>query len=218
MTSQAYQRREAAIRHEEIRELVYEVVKTELIALFPLLHLTSIDDGVIDEIGNWRKAWLKQDIDRKPKWDCVLEWRRIARREKRFEVAIWSHDRLCGVAFGRISRRRIVANIHFLESTPVNNPFRSGIGRIAARCLVRLAQELGCERVAIVHPVSSLIDFYRKMGFTQEDWKNKKLVKLWNQLSIVSSMLSDPAWNQALEVNPAPSALAQVVDSIGSLD
>lgn len=178
MTTRAYQRREAAIRHGKIRELTCEIVEQIFSAEAPALQLRDTEDEDLEAVRRWRDAWPLHLIAIKPNWDWEIERRKIIRREARLDLAICDGGDLYGIALGRVSRRRVVATIHFMEKNPVASPLEDLIGPICTVYLEELAKQLGCREICIDRPVEALLDYYRALGFNRSIVKGRRVVRL----------------------------------------
>jgi hypothetical protein len=109
-------------------------------------------------------------------WEYIAK--KFRRRPRRVELAIWFDGTLCGIACGRVSNRRIVASIHYLQSNPVEHPLNGYIAPISTLFLDTMAILAGCSESSIQNPVPGLIDFYKKLGYVKEQTKGKKIKSL----------------------------------------
>lgn len=113
-----------------------------------------------------------------PDWDWKVLWNDFSNKACRVDVAVWVDDSLYGLAIGRVSRRRVVATIHYLQRSPLIPQPGISLGRVATAFLIALAEELGCKEIAVDRPLEALIDYYKNLGFTREVRKGKRIVKL----------------------------------------
>lgn len=79
---------------------------------------------------------------------------------------------------GKISEKRIVASIHYLQRTPVNNPLEGEIGKIAVSYLDALSDIIGCKETSIEKPTPALLSYYKNMKFTKIVTKSNVIVRL----------------------------------------
>lgn len=142
------------------------------------VRLTEIDDAALEA---WRQSWR----GRHPSGDGGWNWERIVRplhrRPSAFHVAIWSGDRLCGLAAGRMSAKRRddvrhTISVHYMEADP--NPARPLVGLITflvIRSAEAYARRLGASRIRLVEPLRGVLHLYLNFGFMVA-WKGKKPV------------------------------------------
>ncbi|WP_369348367.1 hypothetical protein [Stenotrophomonas sp. JAG2] len=178
MATRAYQRREAAFRHSEIRELTCSIVEALFATEAPQLELRDTEDHDLLAVQDWRDSWPEAMVHIKPNWEWEIERRKIIRREARLDLAICSGETLQGIALGRVSRRRVVATIHFMERNPSRNPFEDLVGPICVTYLEELAKLLRCKEICIDRPVEALLDYYAALGFSRAIRKGRRIVRL----------------------------------------
>ena len=176
-------RMQAELRYRDIRQQVYRIVETELRTLEPAVALTEISEAVLRQTDTWCSLYPSSRLTHKPGWS----WRRVVekfrRRPKRIEVALW-HDKLvCGLAVGRVSDKRVIATIHFVESLPVANPLKGKVVPFLARFLEAVSVNLGCETVSIEQPATELIPYYSFLGFTRIVKKSGRVLRQVKRLS-----------------------------------
>ena len=152
---------------EGARVLVLEVVQKELPAA-SLLVLTDINDAALAEaMSKWPRFW---------DWHSVVA--RYRRKPRRVELAIWSSSELCGLAVGQVSPSRVVASIHYLQAAPKGHPLQGNIALIATRFLEAFGVMIGAEKVALERPESSLVDFYKGLGYSETKIKKSGCVAI----------------------------------------
>ncbi|WNV05891.1 hypothetical protein RP726_05625 [Candidatus Methylospira mobilis] len=91
---------------------------------------------------------------------------------------------VCGLALGRISDKRVVATIHFIEGNPSPHQLKGKIVPIATRYLEVLAVYLGIREISIENPVPDLIEYYKESGFVRENTKGKRVIRLLKKIII----------------------------------
>ncbi|UNW12062.1 hypothetical protein MP631_18600 [Xanthomonas phaseoli pv. phaseoli] len=145
---------------------------------FPEVRLTEIDGRARTEANSWMIPVKSPTTAKVPDWDWKDLWKEFSNKACRVDVAVWVNDSLYGLAIGRVSRRRVLATIHYLQRSPLMPQSGISLGRIATAYLVALAEQLGCSEVAVDRPLDELIGYYKNLGFTKEVRKGKKIVKL----------------------------------------
>ncbi len=170
-------------RHEVYRETESDLLQ----ALGLAVKLGPITDDVAKQAASW--LYPKGRKDHSPGWHWAKEARRIKRRPRRLEAAIWwiedgITDVLCGLVIGRISNNRVMATIHFLESSPSqNNPLAGKVAQIAIRYMELHAVATNCSIIGISNPAPDLIAFYKKtLRATRQITKGEKITRLERNL------------------------------------
>jgi hypothetical protein len=138
----------------------------------------SVPDVRLAEIGPEALAaaalWQKRVVNWN--WDDLV--RKLRRRPRRIELAIWVDPVLCGLAIGKISDRRVTARIDRIERSPEATQLVGLIGEIATSYLDVLGTLAGCRESVIVSPAPGLVAFYKELGYTKEMIKRGKLIGL----------------------------------------
>lgn len=81
---------------------------------------------------------------------------------KRFEVAIWHDERLCGLALGKPSKGTSHNAIYLMEGSPIKHPLNALITRIVIEVGTAYAMALGKEYLRLVDPLEKMIKVYTK--------------------------------------------------------
>lgn len=170
----------AVFRQCEIREkylAIYKESFDEVItylekagALEPgVLRLTTIDD-------NATRAWKSQWKGRSRKhahgaWDWQNLVSKRARSCKRFDVAVWGEDVLCGLSVGKLTRGKKTVRMDYLEACPTAHPLEKRITMIVVAVALSVAKKVGAQHVAIFNPIKDkeekVLKHYQSYGFTQ---------------------------------------------------
>lgn len=154
-----------------LRQQARDLLQSYILAIAPPeTVLTDINDEALDQADRWGGF----------SWGYIA--RKFRRRPRRMELAIWFKGELCGIACGRVSNRRVVASIHYLEGNPRAHPLKGLIAPIATRFLDTVGILLGCSETSIQNPVAELVDFYKYLGYVKENTKGKKLMRLNKKL------------------------------------
>ncbi len=160
---------EALQRYAHLRRLAYDL--TERVAhptAAARVRLTDIDPHALDA---WRRTWRHSHPLRYGGWDWDGLVGRVRRRPSAFQVAIWSGNALCGLAVGRVSRRRPsgrrhTISVHFLEGSPhADHPLRGQVARIALTAADAYGRELGATRLRLLDPLPGVFRLYEELGF-----------------------------------------------------
>lgn len=172
-------------KHSDVRQRACALVEAALADEFPQIRLTEIDAKARTQANSWfaEARLYGASTAQVPNWDWNQLHRRISERARHVELAVWHNDLLYGMAVGRVSRRRVVAAIHYLQRSPIASLPDVSLGRIATAFLVAVANEWGCREVAVDSPFKQLIGYYKSLGFTKEIVKGKRVVRLVYPLS-----------------------------------
>jgi hypothetical protein len=126
-------------------------------------------------IEAWKSQWTgvrsRDEPDGGWDWESI---RTLFRRDpKRFEVAVWSHDKLCGLAVGTLNKTATVVEV--LEGHPdPTHPLRGEVLLIVLQAATTYAQRTGRPEVWLMEPAEGLIHLYEKLGFSLETPKRGK--------------------------------------------
>jgi hypothetical protein len=96
-------------------------------------------------------------------------WRDMAgdyRRNEpsRFEVAVWSGEVLCGLAFGKL--RLGYCGADYIEGSPVPaHPLRGSVLSAVLTALTAYAVALGRPEIRLIDPLPALVPRYKALGF-----------------------------------------------------
>lgn len=158
-------------RYADARRVAYDAVTAQVIrdGIAPAsLRLTDIDARALSA---WEEDWRGRSRFHAGGWD----WRRIClplhRRPSAFHCAIWSADRLCGLAAGRVSARRAggvrhTLSVYFLESVPDRDqPLRGQVALLALTAAEAYGRALGASRLRLIDPLPGVLMLYVDLGF-----------------------------------------------------
>ncbi len=157
-----------------IRYRVYKTVERELQYLFQkTIMLTSIDEKALKY---WQKIWVPQNYRYPPSggWDWRDEITKVRQTiPKRFELAIWHDEKLCGLALGKPSKGTSHNAIYLMEGSPIKHPLNALITRIVLEVGMAYAIALDKEYLMLVDPLEKMIKVYTKRyGFEFRTAKN----------------------------------------------
>lgn len=98
-------------------------------------------------------------------WRATMRARRPKLRRP-FELAIWSGEHLCGLAYGAPSLRRQNLTIRALQGSPVaDHPLRRNILAIVHEVASMYGTALGCQELRFLKPLAGMLPFYERLGF-----------------------------------------------------
>ncbi|MGG6760233.1 UNVERIFIED_CONTAM: hypothetical protein ITH83_25335, partial [Salmonella enterica subsp. enterica serovar Weltevreden] len=94
-----------------------------------------------------------------------------ARSCKRFDVAVWGEDVLCGLSVGKLTRGKKTVRMDYLEACPTAHPLEKRITMIVVAVALSVAKKVGAQHVAIFNPIKDkeekVLKHYQSYGFTQ---------------------------------------------------
>lgn len=177
---------QALARYRDLRREVQQFVERESQELYEQgLRLTDITKEALDAADKWRNDYAGSQLTRRPGWDWEKTNARFSKRARKIEAALWFQDSLQGLAVGHISRGRLVATIHYMESRPVANPLKGTVAVIMTRFLELMATRLGCKMTSLENPVEALVDYYAKeLGYIQRVEKHNRVLRLQKPVSL----------------------------------
>lgn len=133
----------------------------------PIPLIPRLDDIGENALRFWREEWLSAppplDLGGGFAWDDIADW--LQRHSDRFEVAIWYHSTLCGLAGGLPSEGSDNLTIHFLERFFGENPLAKSIASLVMDAADSYARLLRKRRLKLKNPLSGTERIYRALGF-----------------------------------------------------
>lgn len=158
--------------YARLRRRAYDLVEREVLKagfVHVPLRITETDEHTV---AVWYAAWRGRHPTGYGNW----EWDRILakarRRPSAFHVALWSGETLCGLAVGRLSKRRLVGvrhtvSVHFMESShDAYHPLRGSVAALVIAAAEAYGREVQASRVRLVDPLPGVVRLYENYGFT----------------------------------------------------
>lgn len=177
---------DARERYEKIRSTSYKTATTlikDLYKNFQDIEIKQICENAINATNSWQSR-QHESFD----WNSLHQ--RFSKRAKRVDLAIWVNGQiLCGISLGKISRGKINATIHYLESAP-DNPLKGYVGAIATTYLMIYGELCQCKIVQIDKPVKALIDYYKELGFSREVSKKGNIIRLESSITAIREKIA----------------------------
>lgn len=131
------------------------------------LRLTDTDEATV---AAWRTSWRGGHPSGFGNWDWERILRRAWRRPSAFHVAVWGGDHLCGLAVGRLSKRRPLGvrhtlSLHYIESAHnERHPLRHCIAPLVIAAADSYGRLVGASRLRLIEPLPGLIWYYESWG------------------------------------------------------
>lgn len=160
----------AHMRYTKIRAALYETALPRIQELLrrrqsladpALVRLTPIN---AEALNAWYGDWPES-----PHPDANFPWPELAAKfrkcPRRFEVAVWHGDTLCGLCLGIPSRGMGSLTIRWLEGRPYAHPLRGYVALVALSLADQFADYLGNTWVRLKNPNSGAIPKYESLGF-----------------------------------------------------
>ncbi len=174
--------REKENRFWEYREAARLALTPQLAQMFPFnVVLTDINTEALRQAATWNSNPRTGSSSYVP-WDWGQLRISFARRQGRLELAIWVESNLCGLVLGKVSEKKVIASIHYMQKNPEENPLSGHVAEIASLYLDAFGLILGCKETAIRNPIDPLIDYYKQLGFTRVVKKKGKIICLERDL------------------------------------
>jgi hypothetical protein len=156
-------RQETIVRYDRYRSVAYGLVLARTAGLSGL-RLERIDGAALDF---WEKHWKPNWTRKKDygEWDWRLADDTF-QRDRRFEVAIWRDDLLCGLAVGGKPVRNQYARVDFMEGWPgAAHPLKGRILPLTAAVAAAYGLQVDAKRILFLNPYEALIPRYEKEKF-----------------------------------------------------
>jgi hypothetical protein len=150
-------------RYEQYRQESRIQAQAALPAKFKnTVKLSPIDQKAIIQSNLWEKSALRE-VD----WNWKLGHRIYSKRyPKRFELAIWYQNILCGLSLGRPSYAGSRLRLDFAERAPENCPIRGYVMQLTLLGAESYALSIGADEVRIMHPLNErLVNYYNRLGY-----------------------------------------------------
>ena len=151
----------AEARYARFRERAYRKAEDEIGLLSENGHLGPI---TMAALIRWLDTWapLRTGRERYGEWDWG-ELRQQYLMPKRFELAIWHGEDLCGLAIGTASDGNTLVSIRYLEGWPlVGHHFQGRVLQIIAVAVAAYGREIGAQKMRFVDPYEDLIPLYEE--------------------------------------------------------
>jgi hypothetical protein len=162
-------------RYQGKRDAVFDLTWTDLRNKVPVgcdLKVMPINEAAL---SYW--AALKRFDSLHPQggfpWDEI--YRQVHNKPKRFDVAIWDGQHLCGMACGMPSQGDFYLTVKWLEGflSPNGNGLKGMVAEIALTAAEHYAFLLEKKYVCIKHPLPGTTSLYRGFGFEQDTGKKR---------------------------------------------
>ena len=158
--------------YARLRRRAYDLVEREAFET-GLVHVPlRIAETDEHTVAVWRTSWRGGHPTGHGNW----EWDRILakawRRPSAFHVALWSGEHLCGLAVGRLSKRRLVGvrhtiSVHFIESShDARHPLRGNVAALSISASEVYGRLTGASRIRLIDPLPGIVRLYEDHGFT----------------------------------------------------
>ena len=135
----------------------------ELVCEFGAAELTGIDITALRQRAEWNGQ----------PWDWAAELNSLANDPRRFSLAIWHENVLCGLVAGKVSRSGKHVSVTLVEGNPdEKHPLKGAILKIAMLFGVALCEEHGANELRFVEPLTEVVPLYEGYGFSLETSQN----------------------------------------------
>jgi hypothetical protein len=154
----------SAAKYSQFRQLARDHAAARLAGQMPApLALRPIAPDALDEFD---RTWAIHPL-RIVQWpwrDMAADYRR--NWTDRFELAIWSGDRLCGLCLGKAANNRHHIALRFLEASPdPSHPLKGAVALAAFEAANAYGIVLGADYLYLMDPLPGTLARYLAMGF-----------------------------------------------------
>ena len=160
--------KQAEDKYESIREYA-RLITLELIP-YAEKHAISLE-GINHKAILKFKIW-QHSPERMVHWEWGIgaaDYRK--RYPKRFEMATWYHNTLCGLTLGRPTTGGSRMRLDFVERRPGINPLKGKIAAISLTAIEVYARLIDAHEVRIMNPDENLLDYYSSFGYSTKLFK-----------------------------------------------
>jgi len=157
--------------YARLRLSAYALVQADALASGMVCVPLRLADCTAHTLAVWRRTWIGPHPSGWGRWDWEPMLRRAWRHPASFHLAIWSGDRLCGLAVGRVSDRnphgaRTAVCIDYLEGTHDRpHPLQGSVAILATSAAHAYGHVLGASVVRLSDPLPGVIGLYTRLGF-----------------------------------------------------
>lgn len=164
--------RRVSIRYAQYRALAFDRVRALALSLGVAswkLRFTEIDANALEA---WHTQWIMPGLKRRSGWDWDSLAAKFGRRPSDFRLALWSGAELCGLAVGRLSKRRAsgrrnTVSLRFMEGSPrQGHPLKSRVAVLVFAAAEEYGRAFGASRLRLMHPLPEVLALYTNLGFS----------------------------------------------------
>ena len=149
-------------QYQGVRDAVYEF--TEQAFSQHALSLSGISWSDAVQADAWR--WGNPEKGACWQWKMLYQTYTSRKGFMRFDLAIKSGGRLCGLCYGIQSKRKLILKLHALSGAPSNDRLKGKILPIVLYAANAYARLLGAEQIWLCNPVSAgVVKLYGEFGF-----------------------------------------------------
>ena len=150
---------EAEARNQSAARRALREAQDAVIEYWAAGNLTSIDATALRQ----RESWNGQA------WDWQEALNEISKDPRRFSLAIWQGDTLCGLALGKVGRSGKHVSVALMEGNPdEKHPLKGNVIKIVMAFGIALCREHGARELRFVNPLPAVIPLYEAYGFALE--------------------------------------------------
>ncbi|MBP0018954.1 MAG: hypothetical protein J7647_15575 [Cyanobacteria bacterium SBLK] len=150
-------------------DAVFEYVEGEFTRILDKpVRLSRIDDVALTAWSNtWKSNSDRELLNGSLSWIEKKQYNDKQYPEKRrFDVAVWSQDELCGLSLGYLSKDSTYHAIHYLEeSLLLTQPLKGYILNIILVVGMEYAKLMRKKYLRLIEPNLELIEVYKNLGF-----------------------------------------------------
>lgn len=157
--------REKRLAHfAELRGVAYAAATSEL-QLTVHARLVSINQEALNAwTSDWRPRHAVTPL--RGGWNWGEDAASYMREADAFHLAIWSNQKLCGLAVGAPTKGHKSLVIHAFEGSPdPTHPLKGSILALVLEAADAYARVLGATRLRLHWPALELIPTYQRLGF-----------------------------------------------------
>lgn len=157
----------AHLRYQGFRDAAYDVTWNQFspkVAASCNLKIMPFDERALTF---WQaiKHFRATHPDGGLPWDAI--YNQLIRTPRRFDLAIWDGDVLCGLCAGMASRGDENVTIRWIERfNTQQNHVRGLVSEVAVTAAEHYAVVLGRRRVLLRHPLPGTTSLYEALGFS----------------------------------------------------
>lgn len=170
--------------HKDAEQRYSSIRKSALAAVESSIHKSGSKDirlRTFDQAALTASRLWSRSTTRRVDWDWFEGYSSFKfRHPKRFEMAIWSKNKLVSLSLGRPTYSGSAMRLDFVESMPFDLGDRPKTFRVVTASLQVYAEMLGAREIRIMSPINEAVkEYYSSFGFTYHskgDYLSKNLI------------------------------------------
>lgn len=151
--------------YQQLRDKVYELTAKNIGAHVSLARITF---DTATEADNWKSLTGDNIRPTQASWSWRKAYQHYKSFPKRFEIAVWAGNSLCGICYGKPSFGKSILRLDLIGSTPIRpSPLGMAAFPVISIAATAYATAIGADEICILDPVNDdVTKYYMKYGYS----------------------------------------------------